>query len=56
MPQTPEDLSEIIRKMAIDAAAQSKATLTDGALNHISRVPTPYRNEPSISVDLEKLR
>ena len=55
MPQTPDDLSRIIREMAAKQA-QNRGKKIDGkALDRIGEIPAPFSNQKTIVVDLGQL-
>lgn len=55
MPQKPEDLSRIIRTMALAHAKLELKTLAHDAEDRIARIPPEYASRPVISVDLKEL-
>jgi hypothetical protein len=55
MPQTPEDLSKIIREMAQRYAKNESKRLSVTAEDRIAVIPPPYQSRPVITVDLTQL-
>jgi hypothetical protein len=55
MPQTPEDLSKIIREMAERQAKVRGRGIDNAALNRISLIPVEYSSRKTISVNLAEL-
>jgi hypothetical protein len=55
MPQTPEDLSRIIREMARRHARSELKSLQPEAEDRIALIPPGYRSRPLITVDLNQL-
>jgi hypothetical protein len=55
MPQTPEDLSRIIRDMARRYAQSELKVLNRAAEDRIALIPPEYRSRPLITVDLAQL-
>ena len=55
MPQKPEDLSNIIRRMAREQAKKRGKDIDGKALDKIGQIPSPYNNQKEISVDLGRL-
>jgi hypothetical protein len=49
------ELSGAIRKIAVSAALEIKATITDGALRWLTQIPPPYNREKQIDVELAQL-
>jgi hypothetical protein len=56
MPQSPRDLSELIRQLARQAAASLGKSLSLSAEDEIARVPPPYNTQSQISVDVHQLQ
>lgn len=56
MPQSPEDLSELIRRMAEEEARGYGIDFDNDALDHISTIPKPYSSQSTIRVDQALLR
>jgi len=55
MPQTPEDLSKIIREMAQRHAKELGKVLTAKAEDRIATIPAPYSQQTTITVELKEL-
>ncbi len=55
MPQTPEDLSKIIREIAVRHAKIRGRGIKNDALEQISRIPIEYAEQQTISVNLAEL-
>lgn len=55
MPQKPDDLSKIIREMALKHAKNIGKSLTYDAEMRIGEIPPAYKSEPQIAVDLQQL-
>jgi|GraSoi013_1_20cm_1032409.scaffolds.fasta_scaffold167214_1 hypothetical protein len=55
MPETPENLSKIIRDMVEKQAKERGKSVDNAALEMISRIPAEYATQRSINVDLAKL-
>jgi predicted ATP-dependent protease len=55
MPQSPEDLSSLIKRIAQQLANEIGRVLSDDALERISVVPEPYLSQRLIQVNQEQL-